>query len=93
MQGHWVIRFVNFGPGVDAPPEELPKSWTQPGNMKQVEGPMVNDEPHGNWVFQLRDGTVWEGAMVDGTLHGQWVGRHPDGKVEHWTYRDGEKVE
>ena len=53
------------------------------------EGPYVDGEPHGDWVFRAADDrVVAEGPYVDGELNGHWVFRDADGGVDEGPYVD-----
>lgn len=60
------------------------------------EGPYVNGERNGHWVFAWRGErahVVEEDPFVDGERHGDWVLRDADGDGEVWRFENGERVE
>ena len=43
------------------------------------EGPYVDSERNGHWVWRHADGTVSEGPFLDDEQNGRWVIRYPNG--------------
>ena len=64
------------------------------GDGTVSEGPFVDGEANGHWVWRYPAGDIaeGEGPYVDGRMHGNWVIRRPNGTVEEWLFRNGERV-